>query len=62
MGAKAKRVETIEEFETAFKEAVDSNEPYLLDCIIDSDDKVWPMVAPGAPISAAFDAKDLENQ
>ena len=31
MGAKAKRVETIEEFETAFKEAVDSNEPYLLD-------------------------------
>lgn len=45
MGAKAKRVETIEEFEAAFKEAVDSNEPYLLDCIIDSDDKVWPMVA-----------------
>ena len=40
MGAKAKRVETIEEFEAAFKEAVASNEPYLLDCIIDSDDKV----------------------
>ena len=27
MGAKAKRVETIEEFEAAFKEAVASNEP-----------------------------------
>lgn len=54
MGAKAKRVETIEEFEAAFKEAVASNEPYLLDCIIDSDDKVWPMVAPGGSISRCF--------
>ena len=62
MGAKAKRVETIEEFETAFKEAVDSNEPYLLDCIIDSDDKVWPMVAPGGSISDAFNEEDLEKK
>ena len=62
MGAKAKRVETIEEFETAFKEAVDSNEPYLLDCIIDSDDKVWPMVAPVGSISDAFNEEDLEKQ
>ena len=62
MGAKAKRVETIEEFETAFKEAVDSNEPYVLDCIIDSDDKVWPMVAPGGSISDAFNEEDLEKK
>ena len=62
MGAKAKRVETIEEFEAAFKEAVASNEPYLLDCIIDSDDKVWPMVAPGGSISDAFNEEDLEKQ
>lgn len=62
MGAKAKRVETIEEFEAAFKEAVDSNEPYLLDCIIDSDDKVWPMVAPGGSISDAFNEEDLEKK
>ena len=62
MGAKAKRVGTIEEFETAFKEAVDSNEPYLLDCIIDSDDKVWPMVAPGGSISDAFNEEDLEKK
>ena len=61
MGAKAKRVETIEEFEAAFKEAVASNEPYLLDCIIDSDDKVWPMVAPGGSISDAFNEEDLEK-
>ena len=62
MGAKAKRVETIEEFEASFKEAVASNEPYLLDCIIDSDDKVWPMVAPGGSISDAFNEEDLEKQ
>ena len=62
MGSKAKRVETIEEFEAAFKEAVASNEPYLLDCIIDSDDKVWPMVAPGGSISDAFNEEDLEKK
>ncbi len=62
MGSKAKRVETIEEFEEAFKEAVASNEPYLLDCIIDSDDKVWPMVAPGGSISDAFNEEDLEKK
>ncbi len=62
MGAKAKRVETIEKVKLAFKEAVASNEPYLLDCIIDSDDKVWPMVAPGGSISDAFNEEDLEKQ
>ena len=34
----------------------------LIDCQIDSDDKVWPMVAPGAPISEAFDEKDLQEK
>ena len=33
-----------------------------LDCIIDSDDKVWPMVAPGGSISDAFNEEDLEKQ
>ncbi len=32
----------------------------VIDCQIDSDDKVWPMVAPGAPINEAFDEQDLE--
>ena len=27
-----------------------------------SDDKVWPMVAPGAPISEVFDEKDLQEK
>lgn len=59
MGAKAKRVATIEEFEAAFKEALESDVFYLIDCIIDSDDKVWPMVAPGGSISDAFSQEDL---
>ena len=61
MGAKAKRVTTQEEFEEAFKEALACETPYLLDCIIDSDDKVWPMVAPGTPINEAFDESDVKG-
>ena len=62
MGANAKRVTTREEFEAAFAEALESKKPYVLDVIIDSDDKVWPMVAPGAPINEVFDEKDLKNK
>ena len=61
MGAKAKRVTTQEEFEEAFKEALACEIPYVLDCIIDSDDKVWPMVAPGTPINEAFDESDVKG-
>ena len=59
MGCRAKRVTTIEEFEDAFKEALGAGEPFLIDCIIDSDEKVWPMVAPGGSISDAFSQEDL---
>ena len=38
------------------------NGPVVIDCQIDSDDKVWPMVAPGAAISEAFDEKDLDEK
>lgn len=62
MGATAYRATTKEEFSEIFEKALQCQGPVLIDCQIDSDDKVWPMVAPGAPISAAFDAKDLENQ
>lgn len=60
MGAKAYRITKIEEVETVLKEAISLNEPVLIDCIIDNDDKVWPMVAPGAPISEVFSEEDLE--
>ena len=54
MGATGIRVTTQEEFKSALKEALVSEKPVLIDCIIDSDDKVWPMVAPGAPINEFF--------
>ena len=62
MGAEARRVTSREEFEAAFAEALECKKPFVIDCIIDSDDKVWPMVAPGAPINEAFDEKDLNNK
>ena len=62
MGAKAKRVTNIEEFTAAFTEAAAGNEPYLIDCFIDSDEKVWPMVAPGASIDEAFSEEDLQQK
>ncbi len=58
MGAEAKRVTTEEEFAEAFAEALSSGMPYVIDAVIDSDDKVWPMVAPGKPISECFDGDD----
>ena len=51
MGAKGYRVTTQEEFNVAFLEAVNLGRPVVLDCIIDPNDKVFPMVAPGAAIS-----------
>ena len=60
LGCKAKRVMNQKEFEEAFEEALACDVPFVIDCIIDSDDKVWPMVAPGAPINEAFDAGDLK--
>ena len=50
MGAKGYRVEKMEDFEPVFKEAVELNIPVLIDCQIACDDKVYPMVSPGAPI------------
>ncbi len=55
MGAKAYCVNTIEEFETALKEAISLNIPCLLDCHIAKDDKVLPMVSPGAPLTETHD-------
>ena len=62
MGAESRRVTSREEFEAVFAEALECKKPFVIDCIIDSDDKVWPMVAPGAPINEAFDEKDLNNK
>lgn len=61
MGARGIRVTTREEFDAAFEQALACDGPVVLDCIVDRDDKVWPMVAPGAPISEAFSEEDLNK-
>lgn len=60
MGAEARRVTTREEFDTALNEALASDRVFVIDAIVDSDDKVWPMVAPGAPINECFDGGDMK--
>lgn len=59
MGAKAYRITKKEEVEPVLKEAISLNIPVVIDCQIGNDDKVFPMCAPGAPISEAFSAEDL---
>ena len=61
MGAVGIRATSQEEFKDAFTKALTMGRPVVIDCQIDSDDKVWPMVAPGAAISEAFSEEDLEE-
>ena len=62
MGAEGIRVETKEEFQEAFAYALGLGKPIVIDCQIDCDDKVWPMVAPGADITEVFDENDMKNK
>jgi len=61
MGAKAYRITKKEEVEATLREAISLNIPVVIDCFIGSDDKVWPMVAPGAAIEDVFSEEDLTN-
>ena len=61
MGAVGIRATSQVEFKEAFAKALTMGRPVVIDCQIDSDDKVWPMVAPGAAISEAFSEEDLEE-
>ncbi|MGN0278474.1 MAG: biosynthetic-type acetolactate synthase large subunit [Lachnospiraceae bacterium] len=62
LGCEAIRVTKKEEVAPAIEKAIALKKPVLLDCMIPEDDKVFPMVPAGAPISEAFDAGDLEKQ
>mgnify|MGYP002673757101 FL=1 len=62
LGATGMRATTLDEFEDAFKKAVELNAPVVIDCIIGEDDKVWPMVAAGAALETCFDQQDLDNK
>ncbi|KLI52799.1 biosynthetic-type acetolactate synthase large subunit [Brachyspira hyodysenteriae] len=49
-GAKGFRCETIKEFETAFEEALKCKCPVWIECVIDKDLKVLPMIPAGGTI------------
>lgn len=60
MGAKAYRVTRQEDLKPVLEEAIALQAPVLIECQINCDDKVYPMVSPGAPIQDAFDGTDLK--
>ena len=62
MGIKAYTITKPEEIVPVFEEAISLNIPVLIECQLNRDDKVFPMVSPGAPISEAFDREDLDKK
>ncbi len=62
LGCEAILVTKKEEVAPAIEKALALGKPVVLNCIIDEDDKVFPMVSPGGPISEAFDAQDLAKK
>ena len=49
-GSKGERVTTPEELDEALTRAFSSDGPYLVECIIDKDEFVLPMLPPGGSI------------
>lgn len=62
LGCEAILVTKKEEVAPAIEKAISLGRPVVLNCIIDEDDKVFPMVSPGGAISEAFDAEDLAKR
>lgn len=51
-GLSGTRVDTVEAFAAVFKTAVEKREPCIIECMLDIDEMVAPMVAPGSPIDS----------
>ncbi len=62
LGCTAFRITKMDEVEPTMIKALSLNKPVLIECIIEEDDKVFPMVSPGAPINEAFDEDDLSGK
>ena len=62
LGCKAIRITKKEEVGPALEEAIAYGGPVVLDCQIDQDDKVFPMVPAGAAIDEVFDEDDLNKK
>lgn len=62
LGCMAIRVSTKEEVAPAIEKALAHNGPVVIECIIQEDDKVFPMVPGGAAIDQVFDQDDLDKK
>ena len=51
-GLSGTRVHTVEAFTAAFRKAVEEKAPCIIECMLDIDEMVAPMVAPGSPIDS----------
>ena len=60
MGAVGLRVTKVAELEGTLKQAIALKKTVVVDCQIDCDDKVFPMVPAGRPIEEVFDEDDLK--
>ena len=59
LGCTAFRITKKSEVEEVLKKALKAEGPVVIDCVIEKDDSVYPMVPPGKPISEVFDESDL---
>jgi len=62
LGCMAIRVSTKEEVAPAIEKALAHNGPVVIECMIQEDDKVFPMVPGGAAIDQVFDQDDLDKK
>lgn len=62
MGAEGIRITSKEEVGPAIEKAIKMKKVVVIDCVIENDDKVFPMVPAGAAIEESFDADDLEKR
>ena len=60
-GGRGFRVYEKEELEPALREALEFKGPVVIDYVIHNDKKVFPMVAPGAPINDIISEEDVDN-
>lgn len=61
LGAVGMRVTKISELKETLEKAIALGRPVVIDCQIDRDDKVFPMVPAGAAIEEVFDQDDLKK-
>ena len=58
-GAAGKRAETLEQLDSALKEAFESKVPFVVECMIDKDEFVLPMLPPGGSMDDIITKVDI---